>query len=119
MQENHEFHHLFDYGDIKDDHKAAAQEIASLLDNQNLGNIAEDIRIRFKIKEIPKYKFDQHPLVDAAKEVGLYVAVQGHIREIQEDGTPLEFPIIVLSDDCRKFEKLYDAIVNKVKNEKN
>ena len=115
---NEEFHHLFDYGDIKNEHKEAAQEIAGLLEQYNLGNIAEDIRLKFKIQEIPKYKFDDHPIVDALKEAGLYIAAQGFLRQTDESG-PIDYPLIVLSDDCRKFEKLYDIIVEKVNNESN
>lgn len=99
----------FNYGDITDEHKQAAKEIANLMEGMNQPMMAELIRERFQIKPIPKYDFTQHPFVKACEQADLFCAVQGHIR----DGSgKLEYPVISISDDVRKFEKLFQIILD-------
>lgn len=104
------FNHLFDYGDIKKEHKEAAQEIANLLKNNGLEDISNEILSKFQIKEIPKYDMEGHPLLDCLKEANMVPVIQGHTREQKSDGTQMEYPMLVLCDDVRKFENLYEVI---------
>ena len=99
----------FNYGDITDEHKHAAKEIANLMEGMNQPMMAELIRERFQITPIPKYDFTQHPFVKACEKANLFCAVQGHVK----DGSgKMEYPVISISDDVRKFEDLFQIIVN-------
>lgn len=99
----------FNYGDITDEHKQAAKEIADLMEGMNQPMMAELIRERFQITPIPKYDFLQHPFVKACEKANLFCAVQGHVK----DGSgKIEYPVISISDDVRKFEDLFQIIVN-------
>jgi hypothetical protein len=100
---------VFDYGALNEDHKAAAQEISEYLQTQGLTDVANALRLRFKLKEIPKVSIDDSPFVAVCKEVGLYCAIQGYIQEGQEPNI-VQYPLIALCDDIRKFELLVSAI---------
>jgi hypothetical protein len=100
---------VFDYGALNEDHKAAAQEISEYLQTQGLTDVANALRLRFKLKEIPKVSIDDSPFVAACKAVGLYCAIQGYIQEGQEPNI-VQYPLVALCDDIRKFELLVSAI---------
>ena len=107
---------VFDYGAINDDHKAAAQEIAEYLQTQGLTDAANALRLRFKLKEIPKMSIDDSPFVAACKAAGLYCAIQGYIQEGQEPNI-IQYPLVALCDDIRKFELLIPVIKSMELNE--
>jgi hypothetical protein len=109
---------VFDYGALTEEHKAAAQEIAEYLQTQGLTDVANALRLRFKLKEIPKMNIDNSPFVAACKAVGLYCAIQGYMQEGQEPNI-VQYPLVALCDDIRKFELLVSAIKSMELNESN
>jgi len=109
---------VFDYGALTDEHKEAAQEIAEYLQTQGLTDVANALRLRFKLKEIPKMSIDDSPFVAACKAAGLYCAIQGYIQEGQEPDI-IQYPLIALCDDIRKFELLVPVIKSMELNESN
>jgi len=109
---------VFDYGALTDEHKEAAQEIAEYLQTQGLTDVANALRLRFKLKEIPKMSLDDSPFVAACKAAGLYCAIQGYIQEGQEPDI-IQYPLIALCDDIRKFELLVPVIKSMELNESN
>jgi hypothetical protein len=109
---------VFDYGAINDDHKAAAQEIAEYLQTQGLTDAANALRLRFKLKEIQKMSIDNSPFVVACKAAGLYCAIQGYIQEGQEPNI-IQYPLVALCDDIRKFELLVPIMKSMELNESN
>jgi hypothetical protein len=109
---------VFDYGALTEEHKAAAQEIAEYLQTQGLTDVANALRLRFKLKEIPKVSIDDSPFVAACKAAGLYCAIQGYIQEGQEPNI-VQYPLVALCDDIRKFELLVPAIKSMELNENN
>lgn len=107
---------IFDYGALTDEHKEAAQEIAEYLQTQGLTDVANALRLRFKLKEIPKMSIDDSPFVAACKAAGLYCAIQGYIQEGQEPNI-VQYPLVALCDDIRKFELLVPVIKSMELNE--
>ena len=101
--------HLFDYGSINDDHKSAASEIASIVEQSGNEMLAELIKVKFQIKEIPKYDLKQSKMVQACAEAGIYCAVQGLIQE-GVDSEAIQYPMVTICEDVRKLETLYDLI---------
>jgi hypothetical protein len=104
-----ELQHVFDYGDIKPEHKEAVAEVISLLRSHDLGTIADMLKIRFKIQEIPKYDASTSPWVVACTEAGIYNAIQGFVQEGVEPNI-IQYPLMAVCDDIRKLEKLVDVI---------
>jgi hypothetical protein len=97
--------YLFDYGNITDDNKAAALEIANMLSSRGLNDIADAIKIKFKIKEIPKYDVEKSPFVTACKTAGVYCSIQGYAQEGMEPNI-IQYPLLSLNADIRNFEAL-------------
>jgi hypothetical protein len=101
----------FDYGSITVEHKSAIIEVVGLLKSMGQHDIAKMVNTRFKIQEPNRYDLTQSPFVQACTATNIYCAVQGHIQS----GTDLDamhYPLVTMSEDIRKFEKLYEFIKN-------
>ena len=103
--------HTFNYGEINDDHKAAAEEIADLIAKSGNEMLSELIKQRFKITSIPRYDIKNSKFAEACMEAGVFPSVQGYLQE--GDGLDkFEYPLIGITEDVRKLEKLYEHIKN-------
>lgn len=100
---------VFNYGDITEQHKEAATEIANLIANSGNPILADLVKQRFKVVEIPRYDVNLSPFIDACKEAGIFAAVQGYLQE-GSDLEKMEYPLISICEDIRKLEKLIPAI---------
>jgi hypothetical protein len=98
---------VFNYGEIKDEHKEAASECANILENMNHPELAELIKKQFKIVENPKFDFHGHPFVKAAEQAEVFCSVQGFVSD-----NGVDYPIIGITDDVRKIINLYNCIKN-------
>lgn len=107
MTEN--FDHLFDYGSINEDHKKAAEEIAQLSESMGNEMLAQLIRTRFQIKEIPKYPVEQSPFVQECLKADIKVVTQGFIREGEEPNI-IQYPLLAVCEDVRNLDKLVKSI---------
>lgn len=93
---------LFDYHNINEDHKAAAEECAKLIENI-VPPIAAQIRERFKLVEPPKLSLDDSEFYTKAKEFGIMPATQGYM--VGPDG--VHIPMVAI---CAEITKLDDFI---------
>lgn len=100
---------VFDYGSLNDDHKKAAEEIASLAEQHGMSMFADLVKTRFQVKEIPKYDISQSEFVKYCDKAGLHLGIQGFIREGGEPDI-IQYPLMTLCDDVRKLEKLVEVI---------
>lgn len=101
----------FDYGNITFEHKEAVQEIVGLLKSMGHQEVAEIINARFKIVEPKRYDMNSSPFVQACMANHMYCGVQGYIQH-GTDIDAVHYPLISMSEDIRKFEKLYEYIKN-------
>ena len=91
---------VFDYGaSMNDDHKAAAEECAKLIEPHN-PYIASQIRERFKIIEPKRMDPESSEFYRTAKEFGLLPAQQGYM--VGPDG--VQIPMVALCADLPKFD---------------
>lgn len=104
----------FDYGSIKPEHQAAAEEIAKFLASQGQEELGELVKQRFKVKEIPMYDLSQSEFVKYCQEAGIFVAGQGYIVE-GEGLNKMQYPMVAICDDIRRVEKIVDVIKNSLK----
>jgi hypothetical protein len=74
--------------------------------------LAELVKQRFKVVEIPRYDINESPFIDACKEAGIFAAVQGYLQE-GSDLEKMEYPLVSICEDIRKLEKLIPAIKKK------
>jgi hypothetical protein len=104
----------FDYGSIKPEHQAAAEEIAKFLAEHGQSELGELVKQRFKVKEIPMYDLTQSEFFNYCKEAGIYVAGQGYLVE-GEGLNQMRYPMVAICDDIRRVEKIVEVIKNSVK----
>lgn len=105
--------HVFNYGEITADHKEAAEEIANFISGSGNEMLAELIKQRFKVTPIPRYNITESKFANACVAAGVFPSVQGYLQE--GDGIDKkEYPLIGITEDVRKLEKLYEAIKNSV-----
>jgi hypothetical protein len=87
----------FDYGSLTEDHKRAAYEISKMLSPE----LAEAIKIKFQIKDIPEYDISE--LNQKFKDKGIHYSIQGYALNSGK-----RHPIICVQLDCRDWEKFLD-----------
>jgi len=98
---------VFNYGEIKNEHKEAASECANILQNMNHPELAELIKKQFQIIENPRFDFKDHPFVKAAEQAEVFCSVQGLVTD-----NGVDYPIIGITEDVRKIINLYNCIKN-------
>jgi hypothetical protein len=103
---------VFDYGSIKTEHQSAALEISNMLKSLGHSDIAEEILIRFQIEKIPTYDLEESTFIQEMKEAGIYVAIQGFLKE-GSGKTAFQYPLVSVSGDIRQFNKMIDDLRKK------
>jgi hypothetical protein len=110
---------VFDYGNIKEEHKDAAVEILSLLKQTGTNElVCELIKQKFEIKEIPKYDVNTSTFGNFCKQKNIFVSTQGWIIE-GEGLEKKQFPVVGINMDIRKLDELADFIFQCGKNSHN
>jgi hypothetical protein len=94
---------LFDYGTINSEQKKVAEEIAQLALQMNQPMLAELIKQKFKIVDIPLYDISKTNFINKCKEINVKPSIQGYILEDN-----LKYPILCLNEDIRTLEKLFE-----------
>lgn len=94
---------LFDYGDIKDEHKSAAEECAKLVESIN-PPVASLIRERFKIVEPKRLPLEDSEFYKVATGFGLGVAPQGYM--VGPDG--VQIPMVAICAEITKFDQFLE-----------
>lgn len=103
---------MFDYGAIKIEHQSAALEIANLLKSLGHTDIAEEILVRFQIEKIPTYDMEESAFVQEMKEAGIYVAIQGFLKE-GSGKDAFQYPLVAVNGDIRQFNKMIETLKKK------
>jgi hypothetical protein len=101
---------VFDYGNLTDEHKAAANAIMELMLEWRHDDLAEVIKNKFRLVENARAQVEDHEFFNACKKAGIVISIQGHVADLSQGG--LEYPVITVSDDIRKFFQLYNIIKN-------
>jgi hypothetical protein len=96
---------VFDYGSLNDDHKAAAEECVALAKQLNQPMLAELIKVKFQLVEPNRYDMESSKFVQAAKEAGIYIAIQGHVKE-----GDTEYQLVSVNEDIRKLDKFIELL---------
>ena len=94
---------LFDYSDIKEEHKIAAEECAKIVDSV-APHVATTIRERFNIVEAKRYPIENSEFYKIATEFGLFPATQGYM--IGPDG--VQIPMVAVCAEITKFDQFLE-----------
>jgi hypothetical protein len=98
---------LFDYGDIKDEHKSAAEECAKLVESLN-PLVASLIREKFKIVEPKRLPIEESEFYKISTDFGLSVAPQGYM--VGPDG--IQIPMVAICAEITKFDQFLEYYKN-------
>ena len=95
----------FNYGNLTQDHKDAAEEICKILENSNQTSLSDLIKEKFEIK--PKNRFDpkDSEFIKFAEKYRIGFGIVGFVA----DGNQ-EWPIIGFSEDIRKLDIMFNEI---------
>ena len=96
---------VFDYGDINQDHKDAVLEVLNLVKQMGQPEIAEMLKYKFQIEEMPTYDPEQTRFWKLAKKYGINIASGGF--SIEEG---VKYPYCTVDADIRVLEGLVDKI---------
>ena len=102
----------FDFGDIKDDQKKAIEEAIKYLQEKGVDKgTLEDLKLKFKIKSLPKYDFNKSLMVQFCKKNNIAIIEQGFVTETKEGKTKL-YPMCGIVEEVRVLDKLFGSIYN-------
>jgi hypothetical protein len=101
---------LFDYRNISDDHKEAAQEICGILKQHGHDLTAELIRQRFELVEQKVFDHVNLDVIQDMIDAGIYCNVQGFIKE-----GDINYPMIAICEDVRKLISFHENLKKKKK----
>jgi len=90
---------MFDYGSIKEEHKAAAEECAKLVESTN-APVASLIREKFQIVEPKRLPLETSEFYKIATQFGLGVTPQGYM--VGPDG--VQVPFVAICAEITKFD---------------
>lgn len=101
----------FDYRRLNDDHKTAAAEISEIIEKSGNKELADYIRMRFELKSIPIFDISNSQFVKEVGAAGIKVNIQGYIHDIDETGSEIKFPMILISEDIRKLDSFIEKLI--------
>ena len=94
---------LFNYGDLKKEHKDAASEIADLARQLGQDNLAEVIAHKFQLVEPNKFKIEDSIFAQSCDRAGFKYWIMGWVSE--GDGPDaVQYPIVSITEDVRKYD---------------
>ena len=100
----------FDFGDLNKDHESAVKEVCEILKTQGVDkNIIEDLKLKFKIKEHPKYDLSTSPFFQYCKKNNINMMEQGFVTT-KENNKVMLYPVGVVCEDVRVLNKLFESI---------
>jgi hypothetical protein len=101
---------LFDYGDIKPEHKEAVTEVARLAMLQGNKDFANQLFSQFQIVAPNKFDFEnESTFIVACNKAGLRYFVQGWKKDSLEPDA-MQWPMVSITDDIRTLDNLVKII---------
>lgn len=93
---------IFNYDNINDAHKEAAEEIVDILKSAGAELQAELIKKKFKLVEPVRYNLKESEILKKMSDLKIPVTVQGWVKE-----GDIEYQIINAVADIRKWEEFW------------
>lgn len=95
---------LFDYGDIKKQHKEAIVEAINILNNTGQQVSATLLEHKFKIKDNKKYDLNESAFVHLCKKFKMPMSVQGYVTKGVNENA-VDYPIVLIQDEISKLDE--------------
>lgn len=97
----------FDYGNMKLEHKEAAEEIVRLCEANGNEVLAELIKKNFNLVVRPIFNPEDTEFFKYCKQANIFPTVQGIMVDY---GQEIDYPVVAICDDIRKIENLVNII---------
>jgi hypothetical protein len=94
---------LFNYGDLKKEHKDAASEIVELAKQAGQDILAELIAHRFQLIEPNRFQLENSIFAQACKAEGFNCSIMGWVTEGDTPGA-IHYPLVAITEDIRKLD---------------
>ena len=107
---------VVDYGSLNDVQKDPVKEVIDILRKSNqkeLNDFAENLKLKFKIVEIPTLDITNSWLYQILKKENIFISVQGHNIENAGSKDAKQYPIVAITEDNRKIEKALEKYILK------
>lgn len=121
-QSGEEITGIFDYGDIKKEHKDVVLEIIELLRSRNgvpVEMLIEELKIKFDIDEVPMKKVEDTVWGQLTKGEKLGASIQGFREAKDENGKRIRIPHIGFSADLDWLDGFVNRLLKKAEEIKN
>ena len=121
-QSGEEIETIFDYGDIKKEHKDVVLEIIEWLRSRNgvpTEMLIEELKIKFQIEEVPMKKVDDTVWGQLTKGEKLGASIQGFREAKDENGNRIRIPHIGFSADLDWLDGFVNRLIKKAEEIKN
>ena len=115
-QAGEEIESVFDYGNIKKEHKDTVLEIIKWLRERNgvpVDMLIEELKIKFQLEEVPMKKVEETVWGQLTKGEKLGASIQGYREITDKDGKRLRIPHIGFSADLDYLDEFLNRIVEK------
>jgi len=107
----------YDYGNITDSDKKVVSEIIDFLRQREqvpAGMIAEELKTRFNLVEIPMKKIEDSVWGQLTKDERLGQSVQGFRQATDENGEKVRIPHVGFSADLDYLDEFVNRLVKKI-----
>jgi hypothetical protein len=121
-QSGEEIETIFDYGDIKKEHKDVVLEIIEWLRSRNgvpTEMLIEELKIKFQIEEVPMKKVEDTVWGQLTKGEKLGASIQGFREAKDENGNRIRIPHIGFSADLDWLDGFVNRLIKKAEEIKN
>ena len=98
---------LFNYRNIKQEHKEAAEEISNILSETGHPELAVLIKQRFDVIEKNYFSLENSIAFQKCCQHNINCAVQGHVLE-----NGVHYPVVTICEDIRKLDQFIQNINN-------
>jgi len=105
---------VFDYGDIKKEHKDAIVEAINVLNNTGQQVSATLLEHKFKIKDNKKYDLNESVFIHLCKKFNMPMSVQGYVTKGVNENA-VDYPIVLIQDDISKLDDFIAFVRKNVK----
>ena len=105
---------MFDYGCINEQHKEAIQEVVDLARASGNEVFAELLKHKFQLVEPVRVDHTTSEFYKKCQENDIKVWLMGYVQEGGGNDPSIPYhPVISITEDARKIEKLVESIKNK------
>ena len=104
---------LFDYGSVTEEHKKAVLEVMTLAKEHGNDMFAEYLKHKFQIEEPLRVDYKESEFAKACEQNDIKLWLMGWVQDGGAAAGSPHYPVLSITEDIRKIEKLIETFRNK------